>query len=113
MIPLGCKTIVESTCEAPKDHLFIQAEDGIRDLYVTGVQTCALPISLDVLDERHLENRAFVSGRDVADRDRHAEKSGELRGAPPAFAGDDVEPVAGAANDDRLNDAVGFDRVGE
>src|SRR5204862_2073592 len=25
---------------------FFQAEDGIRDLYVTGVQTCALPISL-------------------------------------------------------------------
>src|SRR6266576_5539024 len=24
---------------------FSQAEDGIRDLYVTGVQTCALPIS--------------------------------------------------------------------
>src|SRR5204862_4071850 len=23
---------------------FCQAEDGIRDLYVTGVQTCALPI---------------------------------------------------------------------
>src|SRR5256886_13716829 len=26
------------------DHLFFQAEDGIRDLTVTGVQTCALPI---------------------------------------------------------------------
>src|SRR5690349_17778324 len=25
---------------------FFQAEDGIRDLYVTGVQTCALPIYL-------------------------------------------------------------------
>src|SRR6266403_4278071 len=25
---------------------FFQAEDGIRDLYVTGVQTCALPISV-------------------------------------------------------------------
>src|SRR5690349_22709940 len=25
---------------------FFQAEDGIRDLYVTGVQTCALPICL-------------------------------------------------------------------
>src|SRR5690349_10946472 len=25
-------------------HFFFQAEDGIRDLYVTGVQTCALPI---------------------------------------------------------------------
>src|SRR5690349_22792279 len=24
---------------------FFQAEDGIRDVYVTGVQTCALPIS--------------------------------------------------------------------
>src|SRR5256886_11401608 len=25
-------------------HVFFQAEDGIRDLTVTGVQTCALPI---------------------------------------------------------------------
>src|SRR2546422_10841282 len=28
---------------------FFQAEDGIRDVAVTGVQTCALPISLLVL----------------------------------------------------------------
>src|SRR5690606_39315147 len=28
---------------------FFQAEDGIRDFHVTGVQTCALPISLNVL----------------------------------------------------------------
>src|SRR2546421_6067193 len=27
---------------------FFQAEDGIRDLIVTGVQTCALPILLDL-----------------------------------------------------------------
>src|SRR3712207_8289118 len=26
-------------------YLFLQAEDGIRDIGVTGVQTCALPIS--------------------------------------------------------------------
>src|SRR5690606_40898231 len=25
-------------------HFFFQAEDGIRDFHVTGVQTCALPI---------------------------------------------------------------------
>src|SRR5690606_40949007 len=25
---------------------FVQAEDGIRDFHVTGVQTCALPISI-------------------------------------------------------------------
>src|SRR2546427_12917808 len=29
---------------------FFQAEDGIRDLTVTGVQTCALPISTDFSD---------------------------------------------------------------
>src|SRR2546430_12612887 len=29
-----------------QDFFFFQAEDGIRDLTVTGVQTCALPISL-------------------------------------------------------------------
>src|SRR2546430_9592032 len=27
--------------------VFFQAEDGIRDLTVTGVQTCALPISVE------------------------------------------------------------------
>src|SRR5690606_39403373 len=26
-------------------YVFFQAEDGIRDFHVTGVQTCALPIS--------------------------------------------------------------------
>src|SRR2546422_2930531 len=29
---------------------FFQAEDGIRDVAVTGVQTCALPISIIVLE---------------------------------------------------------------
>src|SRR5437867_8901455 len=32
--------------------IFFQAEDGIRDRTVTGVQTCALPISPEILDER-------------------------------------------------------------
>src|SRR2546430_12695194 len=32
--------------------LFFQAEDGIRDLTVTGVQTCALPISLEMQGAR-------------------------------------------------------------
>src|SRR5690606_40163494 len=29
-------------------YYFFQAEDGIRDFHVTGVQTCALPISPDL-----------------------------------------------------------------
>src|SRR2546430_10918629 len=43
---------------------FFQAEDGIRDLTVTGVQTCALPILL------HPERRWFymIQGRRYARR---------------------------------------------
>src|SRR2546427_5696183 len=36
---------------------FFQAEDGIRDLTVTGVQTCALPISLLQLARNTFESR--------------------------------------------------------
>src|SRR5690606_41076987 len=31
--------------ETGDHHFFFRAEDGIRDFHVTGVQTCALPIS--------------------------------------------------------------------
>src|SRR5260370_20392258 len=31
-----------------KCYFFFQAEDGIRDSSVTGVQTCALPISVEI-----------------------------------------------------------------
>src|SRR5436309_2918630 len=31
-------------CAARRAGFFFQAEDGIRDFHVTGVQTCALPI---------------------------------------------------------------------
>src|SRR5690606_39368553 len=51
---------------------FFQAEDGIRDFHVTGVQTCALPISVKVkvpvtvvMGERDLMTPA-KSGRELA-----------------------------------------------
>ena len=37
-------TINGETREFPMGITFFQAEDGIRDYKVTGVQTCALPI---------------------------------------------------------------------
>src|SRR2546427_6215549 len=42
-VPLGevLKTVV---ADGVRRFFFFQAEDGIRDLTVTGVQTCALPI---------------------------------------------------------------------
>src|SRR5258708_40285769 len=45
--------------------MFFQAEDGIRDSSVTGVQTCALPISI-------LARFAFTQRGDVAGQDRDA-----------------------------------------
>src|SRR5207245_951900 len=46
---------------------FFQAEDGIRDATVTGVQTCALPISSRLLLrlERPTAGRVLLDGRDV------------------------------------------------
>src|SRR5437762_11216253 len=54
-------------------RFFFDAEDGIRDTSVTGVQTCALPIYLSENDScelpqgarRELSGREAVDGRDV------------------------------------------------
>src|SRR5687768_18180268 len=41
---------------------FFQAEDGIRDVAVTGVQTCALPISETDIDEAGHERVRHLAG---------------------------------------------------
>src|SRR2546426_9122828 len=53
---------------------FFQAEDGIRDYKVTGVQTCALPISRDTVTL--VPYRALEAGE--------FSQVGELRATPPA-----------------------------
>src|SRR5205085_5385783 len=45
-------TSIDSMCCLIFYFFFFQAEDGIRDLTVTGVQTCALPISRERADSR-------------------------------------------------------------
>src|SRR5260221_7207357 len=44
------------------NFFFFQAEDGIRDHCVTGVQTCALPISFSIVSAPH-ENELMVATR--------------------------------------------------
>src|SRR5437016_14195221 len=39
---------------------FFQAEDGIRDWSVTGVQTCALPISIPDINSKNANLRGFA-----------------------------------------------------
>src|SRR5438270_3699672 len=67
--------------------LFFQAEDGIRDLTVTGVQTCALPISLSILTPsvNNLTVRILVraAGLDFEERDVWGKKDA------PAFIAKD------------------------
>src|SRR5205085_6240886 len=54
-----------------RSYFFFQAEDGIRDLTVTGVQTCALPILSDSRGRRlggyvtysGIRNIAVIGGR--------------------------------------------------
>src|SRR2546430_4678764 len=55
-------------------RFFFQAEDGIRDLTVTGVQTCALPISLAL----HLDGDVLDVQHDVGDVLAHAGNRGEF-----------------------------------
>src|SRR5256885_12405414 len=43
--------VVSSGLRMPSQRFFFQAEDGIRDYKVTGVQTCALPICGDLLTD--------------------------------------------------------------
>ena len=49
---------------------FFQAEDGIRDYDVTGVQTCALPIWIDLLnqDKKHLKVKEVTNNLDEVNR---------------------------------------------
>src|SRR5204862_1654746 len=70
---------------------FFQAEDGIRDLYVTGVQTCALPIF-------HVQPHGVPVGTREFRVDIH-------EGLHPVVAGGDVLQAArGKAERARVDD---------
>src|SRR5688500_20236059 len=72
--------------------IFFQAEDGIRDYKVTGVQTCALPILCGIVDiqlralSRLLGDRRVTLEVSDAAKDRSEErrvgKEGRDRGSP-------------------------------
>src|SRR2546430_8833226 len=62
---------------------FFQAEDGIRDLTVTGVQTCALPICAHGIAQRARRRTALDIGGEeqcAVARDRHVLDAGARHG---------------------------------
>src|SRR2546430_11963401 len=93
------------------DVFFFQAEDGIRDLTVTGVQTCALPISADAhrrgaggrVSAGHEDRRRVVSRtpgtrnrcpRRRVDAGLGASPSGSLGGPEPSVNAPTRTPIA-------------------
>src|SRR3989475_12452428 len=71
---------------------FFQAEDGIRDLTVTGVQTCALPISLGLQRARRGSRTGRSRSRPDGPRRADAGHRGSLR-----LRRRDLHRVTGAA----------------
>src|SRR3989339_1251188 len=63
---VGVFPINSSTLFAFILYVVFQAEDGIRDKLVTGVQTCALPISLgplaELLTDSEVDDAATITG---------------------------------------------------
>src|SRR2546430_7152901 len=64
VLVIACASNLISRCIY---FFFFQAEDGIRDLTVTGVQTCALPISNPAIFEKA-----------IAESDEYDDQLGEL-----------------------------------
>src|SRR5918996_4269495 len=97
-------------------YFFFQAEDGIRDYKVTGVQTCALPISRprdesDAAAERVAVGADDHRGRAMVDRLEHLPEAARVldvllvaeldRGAHPLDVCPGAEALALAGEHDR------------
>src|SRR5256885_11099294 len=87
---------------------FFQAEDGIRDYKVTGVQTCALPIYVvqAVMPERELPVPPLDAGtgalEHVGTGGDHLLDGGPLFGAERGEAGQDIDRESTCLNSSHL-----------
>src|SRR2546430_10102692 len=83
---------VEEICRVRSLCFFFQAEDGIRDLTVTGVQTCALPIYSGGDTGKRLTPRVSIYAAGMADGVGvewvQTSKPGLVSRAPEEFEGE-------------------------
>src|SRR3712207_6686894 len=75
---------------------FFQAEDGIRDIGVTGVQTCALPISSGA----YSDGAGVPGGRVSHDDAGRYRVHSSLRAEPTPRGGRDLTDAGGPAHGD-------------
>src|SRR5256885_3794681 len=79
-------------CHLERYFFFFQAEDGIRDYKVTGVQTCALPISAHGRRGHHLQ---LIARSDVLDDAGHVRDSHLAQGERTMTAVVEDQPPLG------------------
>src|SRR5690625_6935907 len=102
--------IYDISCGSRKDIFvfFFQAEDGIRDGHVTGVQTCALPIFQRPTPRRQSMTQVRRTWRRIAATTGVLAIGAAL--AAPAYATDEEEPddqeVGDGAYDEFTGDNV-------
>src|SRR2546421_3881559 len=82
---------------------FFQAEDGIRDLIVTGVQTCALPIFFCRMPLEKWAGRSSTR----SSRPRRVTRSAALTGSRTRLAVPPATAAAVAGNTDRKSGGEG------
>src|SRR5690606_12714589 len=83
---LTARRLLLGAADGQSFSFFFQAEDGIRDFHVTGVQTCALPISAEA------KHRVAVFNGDMK---RGSKQVVELR----AYSQVVLEKILGTAGD--------------
>src|SRR5256886_12604692 len=89
---------------------FFQAEDGMRDLTVTGVQTCALPIFLFAVDLLAVDERAVPAAQVAHDPALAREQHLRMMGADGGVIEDDLH-AAGETADAEIGRASCRERV--
>src|SRR5207237_7103903 len=89
--------------------LKIVTEPPVSERLLDGIQV----LPLNVLDERHLEERPFLTVGDLAHGDGDLQQASAFGRAPSAFAGDDLKAVTHLADDDWLDDPVRLNGPGQ
>src|SRR2546430_9846072 len=107
------RPVVALACEQRRSQsqpvFFFQAEDGIRDLTVTGVQTCALPIYSTPVPRKSARSLDSTSG--ASDRERGTSSRVDPCASGPTPAHPGTHPASAPASAREIGRASCRERV--
>src|SRR5207245_5725213 len=103
LVDVVCVSVITSYV----NFFFFQAEDGIRDATVTGVQTCALPISSERRTTGHRRGCPSCARRSPGTSRRHAARRSRPRRSEERRVGEEGR-CGGAAWYDKKKEERGI-----